>query len=408
MKICFLLTQDLESPSGLGRYLPWATELAKHGYEVNIITLHPDFKHLNNKKDVINGVPVNYIAQMHVKKTGNLKTYYPQWKLLWIVALATIKLAFRTIREPVDVIIIGKPHPMNSIAALFNKFIKPNIQIILDCDDYESASNRFQTKWQKRVVEWFENTMPKKAQVVTSNTYYTLGRLEQSGVPKEKLVYIPNGIDIDRFKPPDIERVAALRASLGLSGKKVILYIGSMSLINHPVDILLHAFRLVHEEMPETILLLVGAGEDLNTLKDLAKKIGVEKDVIFVGRVPPGQVPLYYALSDVSVDPVNDDEAARGRCPLKLFESWACGVPFITGDVGDRKTLLNNPQGGIVTDTFDPASYALIIIKMLKDYNLVKSIVEFGQENLKNFYWSNIIQNILPLLPREANHPTNN
>lgn len=392
MKICFLLTQDLESPSGLGRYLPWATELAKHSYEVNIITLHPDFRHLNNKKDVINGVQVNYIAQMHVKKSGNLKTYYSHWKLLWIVALATLKLTFRTIREPVDVIIIGKPHPMNSLAALFTRLFKPNIKLILDCDDYESASNRFQAKWQKRVVEWFENTIPKKAQVITSNTYYTLGRLEQSGVPKEKLVYIPNGIDIDRFKPPDIEQVDALRTSLGLLGKKVILYIGSMSLINHPVDILLHAFKLVHEEMPETVLLLVGAGEDLNTLKDLAKKTGVEKDVIFIGRVPPDQVPIYYALGCVSVDPVNDDDAARGRCPLKLFESWACGVPFITGDVGDRKILVGDPAAGYLVKAGDPGSLADGLLNILKVPYISGSIKKYSLEKLPKFSWHKIVE----------------
>jgi hypothetical protein len=75
MKIVFLLTQSLVSPMGIGRIGPLARALIKLGHGVTILALHPDFSSLKQKSFVQNGVNVEYVAPMHVKKIGNLKTY---------------------------------------------------------------------------------------------------------------------------------------------------------------------------------------------------------------------------------------------------------------------------------------------------------------------------------------------
>ena len=56
----------------------------------------------------------------------------------------------------------------------------------------------------------------------------------------------------------------ALRAALGLTGRRVIGYAGSLALHNHPVDLLLDAFELVSREHDDVDLLLIGGGEDLH------------------------------------------------------------------------------------------------------------------------------------------------
>ena len=76
MRILFLLTQDLESPSGLGRYLPLAQELVKSGHQVNIAALHSNYQKLAFRRKNIQGVELHYVAQMHVKKQGSTKTYF--------------------------------------------------------------------------------------------------------------------------------------------------------------------------------------------------------------------------------------------------------------------------------------------------------------------------------------------
>jgi len=390
MKITFLLTQDVTSPSGLGRYFPWAKELVRLGHEVSVIALHSDFANLPERKLFISGVSVEYVGQMHVKKQGSKKSYFSPTALIWVALKATYKLFRAALAKPVDVLLVGKPHPMNSLAALLVKAINRKVRLIVDCDDDEASSNRFNNQLQRQIVAWFERWVPKKAQIVTSNTYFTLNRLEVSGVPRKKLVYVPNGIDEERFGHIDPENVEELRNRLGLQGKKVISYIGSMSLPSHPIDLLLKAFALVKENLADATLMLVGGGEDLENLMVLAAELSINDRTLFVGRVHPDEVAYYYALSHVSVDPVYDDDSARGRCPLKLFESWACGVPFITSSVGDRAHLAGDPPAAVLVEAGNAESLAKGITKILEDHSLGKSLQGAGFRQFKNYSWSYI------------------
>lgn len=392
MRVCFLLTQDLDSPSGLGRYFPWAKELVHLGHEVNIIALHSDYANLAKHNSMVDGVKVEYVAQMHVRKQGSQKKYYSQFRLIWITFYATYQLLRAAMALPTDVLLVGKPHPMNGLAGVLVNLFRPTNRLIVDCDDYEAESNRFKGKLQKRIVAFFENWIPRQAHYVTANTYFMVGRLEALGIPSSKIIYVPNGIDEDRFNLKDQNEVPNLRNSLGLHGRKVIAYIGSMSLPSHPIDLLLKAFALAKENLPDTALMLVGGGEDLGNLMALAKELRIEEHIVFVGRVHPDDIAKYYGLSQTAVDPVYDNDSARGRCPLKMFESWACGVPFITSDVGDRGILTGDPPAAMLVEAGDEIALACGITKVLNNKHLTDSLIQVGRIRVQNYYWSAIAQ----------------
>ncbi len=354
--------------------------------------MHSDFANLPARKTVISGVKVEYVAQMHVRKSNAGKTYFSPWQLIWVALVGTINLTLAALKTQADVVLIGKPHPMNTIAAWAAKIFHPHTRIILDCDDLETGSNRFQADWQKRIVTWFENLAPHKAQLITSNTHYNVNRMRKMGIPADKLVYIPNGIDPQRFPTTDPGEVKQLRTTLGLAGRKVIAFIGSMSLTNHPVDLLLRAFPMVQKAIPEASLLLVGTGEDLDVIKDMARELGIGRDTIFTGRVLPEQVSLYYVLGDVSVDPVYDDEAARGRCPLKMFESWTCGVPFVTADVGDRKELAGNPPAACLVAAGNEEALAEGLIRLLQNPSNTAELTRVASGRVENYSWAKIVE----------------
>lgn len=404
MRFCFLLTQDLASPSGLGRYFPWAKELAHLGYDVKIIALHSDYANLAKHKSTVDGVNVEYVAQMHVRKQGSQKTYYSPFRLIWITFYATYQLLRAAMANPMDVLLVGKPHPMNGLAGVLVKLLKPINKLIVDCDDYEAESNRFKGKLQKRVVAFFENWIPRQADYVTVNTYFMIDRLEALGIPQTKLIYVPNGIDEVRFNKIDQNEVSSLRDSLGLQGRKVISYIGSMSLPSHPVDILLKAFALAKEDLPDATLMLVGGGEDVDNLMALAKELQIEERTIFVGRVHPDDIAKYYGISHMAVDPVNNDDSARGRCPLKLFESWACDVPFITSDVGDRRILAGDPPAVMLVEAGDEIALASGITKVLKNKQVTESLIQGGRFRVQNYYWSVIAQHSVGIFSIDKNY----
>ena len=389
MKILFLLTQDLKSPSGLGRYYPLGRELANLGHEVTIVALHPDYRHLENRQFDNGKLHVRYVSQMHVRKSGNAKSYFPAWQLLLLSARATVRLSSAALTTTADIVHVGKPHPMNSLAGLLAKRLRGR-QLYLDCDDAETAGGHFTSGWQKRGVHFFESRMPLWADFVTTHTCFNRDRMLSGGVPPEKVFYLSNGVDVNRFLPPAPQAVLELKDRLGFAGKKIVLFMGSLSRPSHPVDLLLEAFRQVRQAEPLARLLVVGGGDDYDRLLARVQEMGLGQGVRFVGFVPPEQTVLYYSLADVSVDPVNDDDIARGRSPLKLFESWACGVPFVTADVGDRKILLREPAAGILARPGDSVSLGRGILDVLEHPELAGRFRELGRQYVQDYFWTNL------------------
>ncbi len=129
----------------MGRYFPLARELGHLGHEVTISALHSNFSELEKQNFVIDGVEINYVSQMHVLKNNSHKIYFPTNKLISIAAKSTIALIDSALKIPADIIHIGKPHPMNSIAGLIADRIKGKI-LFLDVDDHEISLKSFQFK----------------------------------------------------------------------------------------------------------------------------------------------------------------------------------------------------------------------------------------------------------------------
>lgn len=396
-----ILTQDLSSPSGLGRYLPWARELSRMGHQVRILATHSNYKALSPKKLRLDGIEVEYVGQMHVMKEGVKKLYFSPLKLIWIVLESTLKLSLAVLKYPSDVIIVGKPHPMNGIAGILGSK-RWRCLLVVDVDDDEENSGNFKHKWQQKIIGCFQRLLPKWADLVTTNTHYMRQKLQRFGVSPHRIHYLPNGVDPARYPPVSNKDILILRDKLGATNKKVILYLGSIGLVNHPLHLLIEAYGKVHQHDPQTTLLLVGGGESIDDVKSLVKEKGLESSVIMVGRVPPEEVVKYYAIADVSVDPVYDDPAARGRCPLKLFESWICGVPFVTGDVGDRRLLAGAPPAIKLCAPGDPESLAQGILDVLNDERSSTLIAQLGKERVRNFIWSKLISQFYETLVSSA------
>ena len=102
-----------------------------------------------------------------------------------------------------------------------------------------------------------------------------------------------------------------------------------MSLASHPVDLLLEAFSMLRQDEDTVTLLCVGGREDIYRLHEYARSLDIADSVLFTGRISPDVVATYYRLADVSVDPIRGDDVWMPLWPLKIVESWACGVPAL-------------------------------------------------------------------------------
>jgi glycogen(starch) synthase len=389
MKLAFLLTQSLDSPSGLGRYLPLSKELARLGHTVEIFALHPNIQNLPRRSFEQDGLQIHYVAPMHVRKVADQKLYYPAHQMIGIAATAAWQLSRAALSTRADLIYIGKPHPMNSIAGLAAKYLR-NKPICLDCDDYEAASGNFGAGWQRRVIETFEKGMPRRTRLVSTNTRFLQEKLISWGAPAGRVFHLPNGVDRDRFPTPDPADLSALRRQWALEDRSVVLYLGSLSLASHAVDLLLEAFGRVVTGCPQAVLLMVGGGEDIQGLQRQAQSLGIEQAMRWVGRVPAEQAVNYYHLAQVSVDPVYDNDAARGRSPLKMFESWACGTPFVSAKVGDREALAGSPPAALLAAPGDPQALSAAILQALNDAPTADALRQRGLRTVEAYYWDRL------------------
>ncbi len=216
------------------------------------------------------------------------------------------------------------------------------------------------------------------------------------------MVYVPNGVDIAHFRLPEARRLGALRAALGLRGRRVVAYVGTLALQNHPVDLLLAAWPYVVAASPDALLLIVGGGEDLPTLQAWVAAQGLTQHVRFTGAVEHHAVPAMLALAEMSVDPVHDDAVARARSPLKLVESMALGVPVITGAVGDREALLAHGRAGHLVAPSSPTALATAMIALLQDEAQRLRLAAAGRTMAQGYAWERLAQEWLGVYGSEA------
>lgn len=165
------------------------------------------------------------------------------------------------------------------------------------------------------------------------------------GVEADKITVVPNGVDTQQFEPMPPDRELAAR--WGLEGKRVIGFIGSITSYEG-LDDLIAAFARLSEQMDDLRLLIVGGGSELPRLKELAAQLGVNKQVIFTGRVEHDAVPRYYSLVDVCPFPRIDAAVCELITPLKPLEAMALAKTVLVSDLPALRELVREGETGLV------------------------------------------------------------
>ncbi len=386
MRIVLLITMGIERPSGV-RYFSLAREFVRRGHQVRILALHPDLESCAERRFVRDGVEVWYVGQMHAGKRDSIPQRFSPFQLFRVLLMSTWGMIWGVFCSAADVYHLGKPQPINGVAALCGIVAVRRRRFYVDCDDDEVGSNRFSANWQRLVFAFWQWLLPRLAYGVTVNTQFLAERMRRAGIAN--VVYVPNGVDLALFERPPAAVVSALQRALGLDGRSVIAYAGTLALHNHPVDLLLDAFAEVARARADLELLVIGGGEDLPLLRQRSQALNLENRVHFTGHLPYTMVRAFLALADVSADPVYDDEVARARSPLKIVESMALGVPVVTGNVGDRPQML--AQGaGVTVAPGDAHALARGVAQLLADPAVLEATSERALAAAQHYNWSNL------------------
>ncbi|MER5730131.1 glycosyltransferase family 4 protein [Streptomyces sp. NPDC002138] len=184
--------------------------------------------------------------------------------------------------------------------------------------------------------------------VVTYLGEYTRARIAPALGPRTELSRLVPAVDADTYRP-DPEAGAALRAELGLQGKRIILCVARL-VPRKGQDKLIEAMPLIRRQVPDAVLLVVGQGPDEARLRKLAKRHG-EDAVRFVGGKTHRETPRYYAAADVFAMPCRTRKGGLEAEGLGIvfLEAAASGLPVVVGDSGGAPdTVLDGTTGSVV------------------------------------------------------------
>jgi glycosyltransferase involved in cell wall biosynthesis len=199
------------------------------------------------------------------------------------------------------------------------------------------------------------------------------GLLAQEGVDPAKIFVVGNGTDVERFAPMD---KAEARAMLGLDPH--LAYVGFIGNLAkwQGVGTLLYSAKLMLDTVRAVRFLIGGWGPELEPLKQLAQELDIEEHVIFSGKVPYSQAPVYINCLDIAVAPFIIERNQRiGLSPLKIRDYAACGVPMVTSRIAGLEMV--EEQGmGLLVEPENPYALAEALIKLLQDPELCR---EMGQ-----------------------------
>ncbi len=179
-----------------------------------------------------------------------------------------------------------------------------------------------------RLVHWMrilESWSYRKAAYVNAVTEgIRQSLLSQKSVPPEKVLFLPNGADTVRFqpRPPD----ESLKAKLGLEGKKIILWAGTIGFA-HGLENVLQVAKML-EEAPEIHFLFVGDGSAKSSLVRLREDMRL-RNVTFLDPVPLEQLPPYFSIAEAGLSSLISIPLYDGARPSKFFPILASGKPLI-------------------------------------------------------------------------------
>lgn len=168
------------------------------------------------------------------------------------------------------------------------------------------------------------------------------------GIDYGQITVIPNAVDIEHFNlKTGVDE--SLKRQLGLEGHYVLGYIGSFYRYEG-LDLLVSALPKIIKEKPNTKILLVGGGFQEQNLHQQVKQLGIEKSVIFTGRIPHNEVQRYYKLVDIFIYPRIPIRLTEKVTPLKPLEALAQGRLVVASDVGGHRELIKHGKTGLLFD----------------------------------------------------------
>lgn len=210
------------------------------------------------------------------------------------------------------------------------------------------------------------------------------------GVKKENVVMIYNSIDFlpEAFDTIEIEKIRNQfgdREKIIITACRLVPWKGSDGLIRSLPGLI--------NKIGSIKLLILGDGNELENLKELAKKLNVENNVVFLGRIEHEKALLYYASADLFVLNSNYE-----GLPHVLLEVMKIGVPIASSRSGGNPEVIEDEKSGLLFNYNNIEEIVKAEERILSDKAFAQNLVINAKEKLKIFDWRKNIEATVKLI----------
>src|SRR4029077_11621757 len=158
-------------------------------------------------------------------------------------------------------------------------------------------------------------------------------------------------------------------------------------------------FPRVLRRCPNAQFHIYGAGGVINELKVLAKRLGVQREVLFCPPVPVGKIPQILANADAGVVPKRNDPFGNEAYSTKIMEFMSQGVPAVISRTAVDSFYFNDSEVRFC-EPGNPESFAAGIIEVLTNQDIRQSLVHNALNYVAHNHWGSRKQDYLDLVDR--------
>lgn len=251
--------------------------------------------------------------------------------------------------------------------------------------DVPGYSERFKSLY--GILRPIIKTIWKNASFVIANSQ-GLRELALESKPKNTIGVIPNGVNVELFRPAERQ----------IQAEKFEILCVSRITPRKGIRFLIKALEKFIVENPYVHLTIIGDGNEKESLENLVRGLGLGHSVTFRGLVPHKQLPEEYAKADVFVLPSLNEGMSN-----TMLEAIASGLPIIATQTGGSDELVKNGVNGLIVKMQDSDDLAQKLSMLVKQEQLRLNMGRLSRELAMTMSWESVAKQYMELYREIAN-----
>lgn len=364
-KILYITYDGLTDPLGQSQVLPYLINLSKGGYAFTILSFEKKERYGREKENVIKMIgdaPIQWVALFFTKNPPIISKIYDRWKLK------------RKAHELYRMSKFNMVHCRSYVASEAGLDLKKryNIKFLFDMRGLWADEKVDSGQWNQNIflyrLVYKHYKKKEKDFLMNADGIISLTEaakkeiLSKKGFVNLSIRVIPCCADLELFDYNKVDNadINKLKEDLGLSNEaKIITYLGSIGgwYLTNEMFIF---YKQLLEKYPEFVLLFL-TKDNPEFVNKQAMKNEISENKIIVKYVEREKLPLFLALSNISIFFIRPTYSKIASSPTKHAELMGMGIPVICNSIGDTGNIILHTKTGILVKEFNPEHYKYVI-----------------------------------------------